>query len=123
MSEYKRNNINITYHSKLAEDVLNNIEQNLKITPSRTVEWIYEEQTFDGVDQFGPKSIIYNLFIVVYDHNTKVYSCYVYNTEDYKVRGKKNVYYYLIGEYTSDKFVHVKTWRDLHSNYKSNVNF
>ena len=123
MSEYKSNNTNIHYHSKFAKDVINNIEQKLKITSSRKVVWIYEDQTFDGVDQYGPKSIIYNLFNVVYDQDTKVYSCYVYNMEDSTMTSRNNNYYYLIGEYTSDKFVPVKSWRELHVNYKSNLNF
>ena len=121
MSEYKSNDVNFFFQSKFAKDVMNNIKHNLNITSSRSVVWIYEQQTFDGADEYGPKSIVYNLFIVVYDQDTKVYSCYVYNTEDYQMnsRNNNNTNYYLIGEYTSDKFAPVKSWREVHVNYKS----
>mgnify|MGYP000288576728 CR=1 FL=1 len=83
MSEYSYhcNNTNITYLTKFAKYILNNIDHKLNISSSRCVKWVYEQQTFDGVDQYGPKSIIYNLFIVIYNSDTNIYSCYVYNTE------------------------------------------
>ncbi len=104
MESLASNDQKFRYDSDYARKIIDGLS-------TQNVVWVYERVEADGCDSYGPKALIYSLFIITHDVEEDVYLCSVYDAENWY--DGEDVEYVCSDVYMSSKFSPVYSWWDL----------
>ena len=107
------NNVNITYFSKYAEDfVKDGMTEILNLGESEMITWIYEVIGHDGYDEDGPESNLYDLYVISFDSESKMYTYHVFHAEQWFTANELVQYFHLSSD-KSEKYYPILKDSDL----------
>ena len=68
-------------YSVYAEKLLDSVTKSLPTTC--TIQWVYENVSVDGCDRYGPEAYLYDLFVIVFNKESKLFTYSYYHTENW----------------------------------------
>ena len=102
--------------SDLGKKVLQNLDRYIPAAANNNIKWVYEEISYDGFDNHGPESELYDLFIIIYESAKKMYVCYNFHAEEWYTSDTKIEYDNYVS-YMSNKFYPIRSVFDMHNKY------
>jgi hypothetical protein len=93
-----------TYAEKLLEDIVS------KLPSKCEIKWVYENVSCDGYDRYGPEAYLYDLFVIVFNKESNLFTYSYYHTENWY--DGSVVSYVLEEEYVSKIYSPVKSYHD-----------